>query len=78
MGTSFIIGQATRQQLLDSLISPLQGQQLNWVTWYFDNYPEGVLQGDGVHLSTPGKQALAAYIARLIETLPDVSLSPAP
>jgi lysophospholipase L1-like esterase len=78
MGTSFIIGQATHQQLLDSLVTPLQGQQLNWVTWYFDNYPEGVLQGDGVHLSTTGKQALAAYIARLIEILPEVSLSPAP
>jgi hypothetical protein len=66
MGTSYVIGPASRQQLLDSLYVPLNAQYQGWLDFYFGSNPNGVIVGDGIHLSTPGKIALARYMVDLM------------
>ncbi len=74
MGITHVIGPTTRQDLIAGLVEPLTEKQTEWLDYYFGKYPDGLLQGDGVHLSVPGKTALAAYRVKLVETLPPVEL----
>jgi len=74
MGINHVIGPTTRQALVESLTEPLTEKQNEWLDYYFGKYPDGMLQGDGVHLSVAGKQALSAFIVDLVKKLPPVQL----
>jgi hypothetical protein len=62
MGTSYLIGPVSRQDLQAMLYAPPSPDQQNTVNFYFSNNPNGKLVGDGVHLSNSGKARLAAYL----------------
>jgi hypothetical protein len=66
MGTSYLLGPASQQDLLGALVAPLSPDHGGLVTLYFSQNPGGLMTGDGVHLSAAGKSALAAYLAQFI------------
>jgi hypothetical protein len=72
LGIGHVIGPTTREEFLASLVSPLRQNQVAWLNAYYAAEPNGVLLGDGVHLSEAGKRALARYLVALIQTLPPV------
>ncbi len=71
MGIQHVIGLTTRNAFERSLISPLRSEAREWLDAFYAEEPNGLLLGDGVHLSVAGKDALARYLAELIERLPD-------
>lgn len=71
MGIQHVIGLTTRNDFERSLISPLRSEAREWLDAFYAEEPNGLLLGDGVHLSVAGKDALARYLAELIERLPD-------
>lgn len=74
LGIDYVIGPTGRDMLFDSIVTPLNAESTAWVNNYFSGNPTGQLLGDGVHLSTAGKQALANYLVSMIKLLPDVTL----
>jgi hypothetical protein len=62
MGTSYLIGPVSQQDLQAMLYSPPIPEQQNMVNFYFSRNPNGMLIGDGGHLSNSGKARLAAYL----------------
>ncbi|MCC7205697.1 MAG: hypothetical protein IT323_00225 [Anaerolineae bacterium] len=75
MGVAHVISLTTRDELLNSLVTPLRPADRMWVDNYFAGNPDGRLLGDGVHLSELGKAALAQYAVNLIEALPPLDVS---
>jgi serine/threonine protein kinase len=75
MGVSHVISLTTRDELLNSLVSPLRPADMMWVDGYFAGDPSGKLLGDGVHLSEAGKAALARFTVNLIEALPPLNVA---
>jgi hypothetical protein len=73
MGIEHVIGLTTRDSFERSIISPLRADARAWLASYFENEPNGLLLGDGVHLSMAGKDALARYLTDLIQQLPEPS-----
>jgi lysophospholipase L1-like esterase len=71
LGIAHVIGLMTREALERSLITPLLPQARAWLDSFYKEEPNGLLLGDGVHLSAAGKEALARYLAELIQALPD-------
>lgn len=71
MGIEHVIGLTTRDAFERSIISPLRSDARAWLASYFEAEPNGLLLGDGVHLSVAGKDALARYLATLIQQLPE-------
>ncbi len=72
LGASYVVGPTTLQQLQTDLISEINKDEMALVNYYFGQHPDGQLVGDGVHLSTVGKTALAVYLVNIMRTLPDV------
>jgi lysophospholipase L1-like esterase len=71
LGIAHVIGLTTREAFERSLISPLRAEARAWLNSFYEEEPNGLLLGDGVHLSIAGKDALARYLAELIQALPD-------
>lgn len=71
MGMEHVIGLTTRDAFERSIISPLRSEAREWLNSFYAQEPNGLLLGDGVHLSVAGKDALARYLAQLILDLPD-------
>jgi hypothetical protein len=78
LGIGHVIGPTGRDEFYASLVSGLGPDATVWVRDFFAGSPEGALLGDGVHLSTAGKRALAAYLVGLVDTLPPVTLDGEP
>lgn len=64
---SYVIQWISHQGLNDALIAPLNPMQEALLDQYFAVHPDGLLQGDGVHLSVEGKTALAAFLVRVMQ-----------
>ncbi len=71
MGIAHVIGLTTREAFERSLVSPIRAEARDWLRSFYEQEPNGLLLGDGVHLSVAGKEALARYLAQLLERLPD-------
>ena len=71
MGTSYVIGLIGRSELMSNMVAPLNDVQQGWLDDYFSQNPGGLLQGDGIHLSTTGKIALANYLIQVVQKLGD-------
>ncbi|MFQ3534579.1 MAG: hypothetical protein SNJ58_01755 [Aggregatilineales bacterium] len=71
MGIQHVIGLTTRNAFERSLVGPLRPEARAWLDAFYAEEPNGLLLGDGVHLSVAGKDALARYLAQLIQSLPD-------
>jgi lysophospholipase L1-like esterase len=74
MGTSYVIGMISQDELKKNLVAPLSDLQQGWLDDYFASNPDGLLQGDGIHLSTVGKEALAVFIVNMTQELPDLPM----
>jgi hypothetical protein len=74
MGSSYVIGLISREELSKNLVAPLNDIQQEWLDQYFATNPGGTLQGDGIHLSTVGKKALSAFLVRITQNLPDLAM----
>src|SRR5262249_13951110 len=72
MGSGYVISTITRDELNQNLVAPLSDIQQGWLDQYFATNPGGTLQGDGIHLSTPGKKALSAFLVGIVRSLPDL------
>ncbi|MCC7446574.1 MAG: hypothetical protein IT324_04120 [Anaerolineae bacterium] len=72
LGTSYVVGPTTQQELESQLISSINPEEQALLTYFFNNNPGGQVVGDGVHLSKPGKEAVAAYLVNLMHSLPDL------
>ena len=70
MGVNYVIGPITRQGFYALLISDLSPTYKAWLETYANASPDGLLFGDGVHLSPLGKTALAIYLVNLIQASP--------
>ncbi len=66
MGDNYVIGLISHEDLTASLIAPLHPVQQAWLDQYYAVNPDGLLQGDGVHLSIAGKKALATFLVKLL------------
>lgn len=66
LGISHVIGPTSRADLFASLINPPNNLQTAWLNNFYTANPDGLLLGDGVHLSEIGKKALADFLVRLI------------
>ena len=72
MGDDYVIAWASRDELNTDLIYPIPDDQKALLLQYYEVHPDGLVLGDGVHLSTLGKSALAAYLVSVIRSLPDM------
>ncbi|MEP7285364.1 MAG: hypothetical protein ABI947_06320 [Chloroflexota bacterium] len=72
MGDSYVIGPISHDDLTKNLISPLNEVQQGWLDAYFAINPDGLLTGDGIHLSLAGKVALGNYFVQIVRSLPDL------
>ncbi len=64
---SYVITWISHQGLTDALVAPLNPIQQAWLDQYFAVHPDGLLQGDGVHLSVEGKSALADFLVSVMQ-----------
>lgn len=76
MGNSYVVGPISPQALQAELIAPINPDETAEINYYLSINPAGLLVGDGVHLSTAGKQALAGYLINTMQSLP--TLTPPP
>jgi hypothetical protein len=72
MGSSYVIGLISQKELASVLVAPLSDVQQGWLNDYFAGHPDGELQGDGIHLNSTGKAALANYLVKDMQSLPDL------
>ncbi len=72
MGNDHVIGWITHDELNTDLIAPIPEEQQTLLQQYYEVHPDGLILGDGVHLSTLGKSALAAYLVSVMRALPDM------
>lgn len=70
LGTSYLVGPMTRQQIESELVSPLTAEENSMLDYFTGINPNGLLKGDGVHLNANGKMALAKYLINLMNSLP--------
>jgi hypothetical protein len=66
MGTGYVIEWISHTDLSAQLIAPLNPIQQAWLDNYYAVNPEGLLQGDGVHLSIEGKKRLAEFLITMM------------
>ncbi|MCS6871043.1 MAG: hypothetical protein NZ571_06255 [Anaerolineae bacterium] len=64
MGTAHLVGNMTRAEVEAALVVPPSAEHGGMLNAFWSSNPDGVLIGDGVHLSSSGKSALAAILAR--------------
>ncbi len=72
MGTSYVVGPTTQQELEAQLVSSINPEEQALLTYFFNTNPGGQVVGDGVHLNQTGKMAVAAYLVNLMRSLPDL------
>jgi hypothetical protein len=72
MGTSYVVGLMTRDEINKQLVSGINADELKLFNYWADGHPGGQFIGDGVHLSYAGKVALANYLVPIMQTLPDL------
>jgi hypothetical protein len=72
MGNTYVVGPMTPQALQAELIAPINPEETAEINYFLQINPNGLLIGDGVHLSTGGKQALAIYLVNNMQALPDM------
>jgi hypothetical protein len=70
LGTSYLVGPMTRQQIESELVDSLTAEENAMLDYFTGINPNGLLQGDGVHLSATGKTVLANYLVNLMNSLP--------
>ncbi len=78
MGTSYVVGPMSRDEINKTLISGINAEELKLYNYWADGHPQGKFIGDGVHLGTAGKIALAAYLVPIMQRLPDLRPYQAP
>lgn len=78
MGISYVVGPMSRDEINKTLISGINADELKLYNYWADGHPEGKFIGDGVHLGTAGKVALAAYLVPIMQRLPDLRPYQAP
>jgi hypothetical protein len=69
MGIDHVLGPTTKEEFYESLVSAIGPQQEAWVQDFFSDSSRLYLLGDGVHLSSKGKRALANYIVGAVAQL---------
>jgi hypothetical protein len=72
LGTVYVVGPMSWPQLQSELIAPINNEETAMINFYLGQNPNGMLIGDGVHLSTTGKSALAGYLVNLMRAMPDL------
>jgi hypothetical protein len=72
LGTMYVVGPMSWPQLQSELIAPINGEETAMINFYLGQNPNGMLIGDGVHLSTAGKSALAGYLVNMMRAMPDL------
>jgi hypothetical protein len=65
-GQSYVIGQTSQSALTAIVVPPLSSDATSLVNAFFGSNPNGLINGDGVHLSNSGKAVLAAYVVPLM------------
>jgi hypothetical protein len=63
---NYLIGPLNQQELNASLVAPVEPDAAGLLSAYFGGNPGGQVNGDGVHLSNPGKAALAQRLLALM------------
>jgi hypothetical protein len=66
MGTGYVIGVMSQQDLNSFLAVQPSGDASGMINGYFGGNPGGMITGDGVHLSNAGKARLAEYLVSLM------------
>lgn len=61
-GGAHVVGQMNRADFEANLTAPLSPDEGGMVNLFFAQNPAGLLLGDGVHLSSAGKNTLAGYL----------------
>lgn len=74
MGAGYVVGPMRRAEIEAIKVAPITGEELKMLDFYTREDKDRPLTGDGIHLSTVGKTALAAYVASLLVSLPEVKL----
>jgi hypothetical protein len=64
MGTSFVVLERSRDQVLAMISEPIPPEALPLLDVYWRENPNGLVYGDGVHLSAAGKSVFAEAIVR--------------
>ncbi len=72
LGTTYVVKGMRRDEIEAVKTAPLSPEHQNMLNYYSSINPNGVMQGDGVHLSSLGKRALASYLADIMLRLPDL------
>ncbi len=72
MGVSYVVGPTTRSEMESYLIAPINAEETQWLNYYQSINPNGLLYGDGVHLSPLGKATIANYLVTIMQSLPDL------
>lgn len=70
LGTTYVVQGMRRDEIEAVKTAPLSPEHQNMFNYYTSLNPDGVMQGDGVHLSSLGKRALASYLADIMLRLP--------
>ncbi|MFQ3534474.1 MAG: hypothetical protein SNJ58_01220 [Aggregatilineales bacterium] len=63
-GMAHLVGNMTRAEVEAALVAPPSAEHGGMLDAFWSSNPDGVLVGDGVHLSSYGKSALATILAR--------------
>ncbi|GAB4546608.1 MAG: hypothetical protein OHK0023_06510 [Anaerolineae bacterium] len=69
VGTAYVVGPMRRAEIETVRTAPMRPEDQKLLDFYTSNNPDGLLIGDGIHLSSLGKTVLAAYVANEIAKL---------
>ncbi len=69
MGTTYLLKEMSQQQYRAALYQATGYTPI--LESYFETFPDGILTGDGIHLSLAGRDRLSANLAQVIHTLND-------
>lgn len=72
LGTTYVVQGMRRDEIEAVRTAPLSPEHQNMFNYYNSINPDGVIQGDGVHLSSLGKRVLASYLADIMLRLPSL------
>lgn len=72
LGTAYVVGPMSRQEVEAFNTRPLQPQEQKDFDYFVRVNPSQPLIGDGIHLSSLGKTVLAAHIIDIMLALPDL------
>ncbi len=72
LGTSYVVGPMQRAEIEAVMTRPLTADEVKMFDYYTRTNPGSPLTGDGIHLSSIGKSALAAYVIDIALKLSDL------